>query len=85
MAWIELRQRGGDTSELMKLLQETKENLEDICEMVGDMDEGEYGERSGMGMRYDGPPMRSRRAYRIIQDDDDYGERRGVRGSGRRR
>lgn len=78
-----LRERGGeDTSKLMRLLKGTKEMLEEICEIVEDMDGGEYGERGSYGRRGDSMGMRDdqmgmRRGYRVYQDDmEDYGERR---------
>lgn len=78
-----LRERGGeDTSKLMRLVKGTKEMLEEICEIVEDMDGGEYGERGSYGRRGDSMEMREdqmgmRRGYRVYQDDmDDYGERR---------
>lgn len=79
MAWTELRQRGGDTSSLKRLLHDTKENIEEICEMIEEMDGDEsYGER---GMEYRKRGMGMRRGYRIVEDDgNDWGERRGMRG-----
>lgn len=72
-----LRERGGDTSEMMHLVKEAKKNLEDLCEMMEEMDGDSMGQRGGYGMR-GGDSMGQRRGYRIYQDDDmeDYGERR---------
>lgn len=71
-----LRERGGeDASKLMRLVKGTKEMLEEICEIVEEMDGGEYGERGSYGMRGE-DSMGMRRGYRVYQDDDEYGERR---------
>lgn len=80
-----LRERGGDSSEMMHLVKKAKESLEELCEMVEEMDgdsmgmRGGYGQRGndGMGIR-GGDSMGQRRGYRIYQDDDfdDFGERR---------
>lgn len=79
-----LREREGeDTSKLMRLVKGTKEMLEEICEIVEDMDGGEYGERGSYGMRDDSMGMR--RGYRVYQDDDEYGERRRRDSRGRYR
>lgn len=76
MAWTMLRERGSeDVSKLMRLVKGTKEMLEEICDIVEEMDGGEYGERGSYGMR-DGDSMGMRRGYRVYQDDDEYGERR---------
>ena len=46
MGWTELRERntGEGMTRVKALLKETKENLEELCEMVDEMG-GSYGER----------------------------------------
>lgn len=46
MGWTELRERsaGEGMTRVKSLLKETKENLEELCEMVDEMG-GSYGER----------------------------------------
>lgn len=52
MGWTELREKNdmGGMAHVKKLLKETKENLEELCEMVDDMG-GSYGERGMYGDR----------------------------------
>lgn len=71
MGWTELRERSGEggMGRVKSLLKETKENLEEICEMVSEMD-GAYGER---GMYGDRDNYGERDAWRIER------ERRGGR------
>lgn len=83
MGWSMLKERGGESSRLMHLVKEAKESLEEICELVEEMDGSEYGERESYGSRGGSYGMRRddtmgmRRAYRVVQDDDDeWGERR---------
>lgn len=81
MAWTEIKERHSEMGmeKVKELLAETKENLEMLCEMVEEMEGGDYGERGGQyGQRggYGGPSMGMRRGYRVYQDDDEYGERR---------
>lgn len=61
-------------SRVKSLLKETKENLEELCEMVSEMDGASYGERGGgAGMYGDRDDYGERDAWRIER------ERRGGR------
>ena len=62
------RHSGGSSKRIVEKLYEMKDALEELCEEVEDMSE-EFGERDG------DMPSHSERG--------DYGERRGVRGTGR--
>lgn len=63
MGWTELRERstGEGMTRVKALLKETKENLEELCEMVEEMG-GSYGERD----MYDGRDDRD--AWRIERE-----------------
>ena len=75
MGWTEISERsrsGGDMEEAKIHLKKIKQHLVELCEILEDED-SDFGERGNMG---------ERRAWRI-EEDDRYGDRRGVRGSGR--
>ncbi|MCH5332047.1 MAG: hypothetical protein J1E33_06560 [Alistipes sp.] len=61
---------------IKRMVKKLKDRIEDLCEEIDDMEEGDYGERDDYEERH------ARRA-RYRDDDDDFGERRGVRGTGR--
>lgn len=72
MGWTELRERSGEAGmgRVKTLLKETKQNLEELCEMIDGMDGSSYGERGMYGDRDD---YGERDAWRIER------ERRGGR------
>ena len=65
MGWTELRERstGEGMARVKSLLKETKENLEELCEMVDEMG-GSYGERDMYDDRDAGRIERERRGGR---------------------
>ena len=65
MGWTELRERstGEGMARVKSLLKETKENLEELCEMVDELG-GPYGERDMYGDRDDRDAWRIERARR---------------------
>ena len=73
MGWTMLRERGGDMSEMSRLVKEAKRSLEEVCVMMEEMEEGGdsmgmrggYGQRGNYGMR-GGDSMGQRRGFRII-------------------
>lgn len=67
MGWTELRERsaGEGMTRVKALLKETKENLEELCEMVDEMG-GSYGERGMYGDRDDNYGERD--AWRIERE-----------------
>lgn len=74
---------------------ELKEMLHRALDIAEQMCEGEMGERGGYGMRTDMPPYGERGGYGMREDGyyppqypmgerwEAYGDRRGVRGTGR--
>ena len=65
MGWTELRERstGEGMTRVKALLKETKENLEELCEMVDEMG-GSYGERDMSDDRDDRDAWRIERERR---------------------
>ncbi len=64
--------RDGSKEEVMRKVKKAKELMMDICEDLESMDDEDFGERGG--------EWEARGGY---GERDDYGERRGVRGTGR--
>lgn len=66
MGWTELRERNSNSGmeRAKNLLHEMKENMEELCEMLEDVNEHSYGERDGYGEREQYRMERERRGRR---------------------